>query len=278
LLPQIAFPFRAPPIVSFVYHAELPNLSRMRRWSLRRSNVIVAISEFAACEAQRVLGTDCPIALCRLGLFPEYDQWVQSPPKTPPIMTGRRCILIVGRMVDGSRDKGHEALIRAMPSVAQAVPDALLVIVGRGADELRLRRLCQQLGVESHVHFAGYVPDQELPDYYRAADLFAMPSFGEGFGLVYLEAMYHSKPCVAGNLDAAREVVADGDTGILVTPGDVSQIQSALIRLLSDRELAWRMGAAGRRRYENHFTYGSFTARLRRALDGIRDVFQVREP
>jgi phosphatidylinositol alpha-1,6-mannosyltransferase len=139
-------------------------------------------------------------------------------------------------------------------------------MVGRGADEPRLRRLAEGLGVGSHVYFAGYVPDQELPAYYEACEVFAMPSFGEGFGLVYLEAMFHAKPCLAGSRDAAPEVVRSGETGLLVEPGNVAQVQEALLRLLEDRGLATRLGRAGRERLEKQFTYEHFAQRLHKAL------------
>jgi phosphatidyl-myo-inositol dimannoside synthase len=141
------------------------------------------------------------------------------------------------------------------------------VIVGRGGDEPRLRELATKLKVEPLVHFAGGVSDQELPAYYESAEVFAMPSFAEGFGLVYLEAMYHGKPCIAGNRDAAGEVVLDGETGLLVEPGNVSQIQEALSRLLLDPEWAEELGANGRRRLEEHFTYEEFATRLWKELE-----------
>jgi phosphatidylinositol alpha-1,6-mannosyltransferase len=153
-----------------------------------------------------------------------------------------------------------------MPGVAKKVPSALLVIVGRGGDELRLRQLTRQLGLEEYVHFAGFVPDAELPAYYQAAEIFAMPSFAEGFGLVYLEAMHHGKPCIAGNQDASGEVIADGKTGLLVEPGNVGQVEAALLRLLENPQLAKKLGAAGRVRLEKHFTYEEFGKRLGKLL------------
>jgi phosphatidyl-myo-inositol dimannoside synthase len=132
------------------------------------------------------------------------------------------------------------------------------------------------LGVAAQVHFAGFVPDEELPSYYEAAEVFAMPSFSEGFGLVYLEAMYHGKPCIAGNRDGAHEVVSDGQTGILVEPGNVQQIQDALLRLLLDRETAQQMGTAGRQRLQRCFTYEQFATRLTKLLSSFMRVPEQR--
>jgi phosphatidyl-myo-inositol dimannoside synthase len=255
--------------VSFLHYAELSTLGPLRRRALRRADLLIAVSEFTAEATRRVLGPECPVKVCHLGLHSGYAQWAQKQRSRPTALEGRRAILIVGRMADVTRDKGHEALIRAMPAVAKCVPDCLLAIVGRGSDEARLRALCSELGVTAHVHFAGYVPDEELPAYYEAAEIFAMPSSSEGFGLVYLEAMHHGKPCIAGNRDGAREVVSDGETGLLVEPGNVQQLQEALLRLLQDRETAKALGAAGRARLNQHFTYESFAARLTKLLSPL---------
>jgi phosphatidylinositol alpha-1,6-mannosyltransferase len=262
--------------VCFVPYAELYTLGLLRRRTLRRADLLIAVSEFTAQATRRVLGSQCPVQVCHLGLHPEYSRWAERPKPTPPALVGRRPVLIVGRMADAKRDKGHEALIRAVPVIAKHVPDYLLVLVGRGEDEPRLRSLSVELGVAAQVHFAGFVPDEELPPYYEAAEVFAMPSTSEGFGLVYLEAMYHGKPCIAGDRDGAREVVSDGETGILVEPGNVQQIQEALLRLLLDRQAAQTMGAAGRLRLQKCFTYEQFAARLTKLLSSFMPVPEQR--
>jgi glycosyltransferase involved in cell wall biosynthesis len=267
VIPWLARPFANFRWVSLVYYLELATLGALRREAMRRCDLIIAISEFAARELRRVLGEDCPpVVVCHLGLNPEYVCLAKARQTVVPPLAGRRNVLIVGRMADRDRDKGHEALLRALPALAGSVPDVQLVIVGRGGDEPRLRRLATELKVEPFVHFAGCVPDHELPAYYDAAEIFAMPSYAEGFGLVYLEAMYHRIPCIAGNRDGASEVVLDGETGLLVEPGNVAKLQQALLRLLLERKLARTLGANGRDRLDRYFTYEVFCARLRKAL------------
>jgi glycosyltransferase involved in cell wall biosynthesis len=97
--------------------------------------------------------------------------------------------------------------------------------------------------------------------------VFAMPSRQEGFGLVYLEAMWWGLPCIASTADASGEVVLDGETGELVPYGDVGALGGALVRLLSDRARAARMGEAGRRRARDHFGYERFRSDLLTALE-----------
>jgi glycosyltransferase involved in cell wall biosynthesis len=266
ILPWLARPLSRFRWASFVHLIELATLGALRRRTLRGADRVLAVSELAAGEAGRVLGPGLPLEVCLLGLCPEYPAWAAARPPAPAALAGRRPIVIVGRMATGGRDKGHEDLLRALPAVRRRVPEALLVIVGRGGDQPRLRRLADELGLAGHVHFAGMVPDPLLPAYYEAAEVFAMPSRAEGFGLVYLEAMYHGKPCVAGTRDAAGEVVRDGVTGLLVEPGNVGQLEAALLRPLEDREAAARMGRAGRARLDAHFTFEHFADRLKAAL------------
>ena len=266
-LPWLATPLARAPLVSLVYHAELATLGLLRRHALRHADLVLAISEFTAREVRPLLRPDQPLAVCHLGLFPDYPLLAHVRQPVPRSLDGRRVILSVGRMVGGTRDKGQETLLAALPGVVQRYPEALLVLVGRGADEPRLRRLAQARGLSAHVHFAGFVRDAELPAYYEACELFAMPSVAEGFGLVYLEAMHHARPCIAGNRDAAGEVIVDGQTGLLVEPGNVPQLGNALLRLLADPAAARRMGQAGRARLDRCFTSRQFEDRLARELE-----------
>ena len=267
VLPWLVAPLSRPSVVSFVYHAELATLGPLRRRALRRADLVLAISEFTAAETRPLLRPDQPLHVCHLGLFPDYPVLAQERPAAPPYLEGRRVILSVGRMAGGTRDKGHTTLLAALPAVVQRFPQALLVIVGQGPDEPRLRQHVEHLGMQSHVHFAGWVRDEDLPAYYQACELFAMPSQAEGFGLVYLEAMHHARPCIAGRDDAAREVIQNGQTGLLVEPGNANQVQAALLRLLGEPETARRMGAAGRARLEQNFLYRHFSARLDEQLE-----------
>ena len=137
----------------------------------------------------------------------------------------------------------------------------------------RFAGLTEECGISSHVHFAGYVPDKQMPAYYEACDLFAMPSTGEGFGLVYLEAMYHAKPCLAGTWDAASEVVRDGETGLLVEPGNVEQLTRALVELLTQPEHSKRLGWAGKERLEQPVHLRPLLSTASASAGSIRTVY-----
>ncbi len=158
--------------------------------------------------------------------------------------------LAVGRL---SHYKGFDILLRALAGV----PDARLVIVGEGECAQALRATAIECAVAHRVRFAGAVDDATLLAAYAAADAFVLPSLnrGEAFGLVLLEAMRARLPVVASAIQGSGigEVVADGASGVLVPPGDVSALASALARL-RDAELRARMGAHGRERFEQRFT------------------------
>jgi glycosyltransferase involved in cell wall biosynthesis len=112
-----------------------------------------------------------------------------------------------------------------------------------------LRGLSHKLGLDRSVTFHGAVQDdREVRAAYQEAHLFALPSLQEGFGIVFLEAMASGLPVVAARAGAAPEVIADGETGLLVPPGDSTALADALLRLLRDPEMRRRMGEAGRAR------------------------------
>jgi len=157
--------------------------------------------------------------------------------------------------------KGHEALIRGWPRVCREVPGAELWIVGTGDNVPLLEALAKDCGVEKAVQFLGRVPDRQLSKLYSEASVFAMPSRQEGFGLVYLEAMWHGLPCIASTADAARHVV-DASSGILVEYGDAEQTASAVTSLIANPALAAKLGEGARRRVLENFSFDSFNRRL----------------
>lgn len=182
---------------------------------------------------------------------------------------GRDYLLIVGRMAASERYKGHDELLDALPRLAAVHPKVRLVVAGDGNDRSRLEARAAALGLAGRTLFTGFVEEATLAELYRRAAVFVMPSRGEGFGLVYLEAMRAGKPCVAARASAAAEVIADGETGLLVDPVDPERLAAALGPLLADLDLARAMGQAGRRRFEQVYTPGRFQERLWRHLDRL---------
>jgi phosphatidylinositol alpha-1,6-mannosyltransferase len=157
-------------------------------------------------------------------------------------------------------------LIAALPRLLTDMPDVHLVAIGDGDDLGWLENLAEGNGVARHVHFFRGVSQMELGAWYSACDVFALPSRGEGFGLVYLEAMAYGKPVVAGAHGGAPEIVEDGVTGYVVPHGDLPQLAAALAALLSDAELRRKMGERGRLAVQREFLFAQFSKSLKKIL------------
>ncbi|TCJ90181.1 glycosyltransferase family 4 protein [Nocardia alba] len=182
----------------------------------------------------------------------------------------RPTVLCLSRLVPR---KGQDMLIVAMSEIRERVDGAVLVIAGGGPYETRLRALAETLGVQDSVVFTGRVPSGELAAHHTIADVFAMPCRTrgagldvEGLGIVFLEASATGVPVVAGDSGGAPETVREGETGIVVHGRSVSQISDALVELLTDRDKAAAMGAAGRAWVERNWHWDRQGARLRELL------------
>ncbi|HEX7104967.1 MAG TPA: glycosyltransferase family 4 protein, partial [Acidothermaceae bacterium] len=157
-------------------------------------------------------------------------------------LVGRRVVVCVSRLVPR---KGQDVLIKAMPAIVRAAPDATLLVVGDGPYRERLEKLVDEVGVRPAVRFTGGVPWAELPAYFDAGDVFAMPCRTrrkgldvEGLGIVYLEASAVAIPVVAGNSGGAPDAVLNGQTGFVVDGDDVDAVAGAVIGLLLDPDRA----------------------------------------
>jgi alpha-maltose-1-phosphate synthase len=149
-------------------------------------------------------------------------------------------VLFIGRTFMA---KGGPVLLSAMNRVRQQVPHAHLLVVGVNGPS------------DKDVTYAGWVPTAEIATYYKRATIFALPTLREAFGLVFLEAMAYGLPCVGTHVEAVPEIIADGETGFIVPPGDDEALAERLVQLLKDPELRRRMGNAGRARQERLFTW-----------------------
>ena len=148
-------------------------------------------------------------------------------------LRGRAVVLTLGRLAGLERRKGFDVMLEALPALAERVPNVTYVIAGGGGDRARLEAKAEALGVAGRVVFTGYVAEADKPDLYRAAGCFAMPSRGEGFGIVLLEAMACGVPVVASCADGSREAVRDGLLGPAVDPGEQAAVVTAVAEALA---------------------------------------------
>lgn len=172
------------------------------------------------------------------------------------IKDGDKVVLCFGRLVPR---KGVDRLIRALPAIRRAVPEAKVVVAGTGPEEKKLRALARTQG--DNVIFTGRVPDDDAPGLYAAADVFALPVADrwrgleiEGLGVVLLEAAACEVPCVTGISGGTPEAVLDGETGFVIDAADEAVLAGRISWLLQNPERAARMGKAGRAHVKENFS------------------------
>jgi phosphatidyl-myo-inositol dimannoside synthase len=177
----------------------------------------------------------------------------------------RPLIVCVSRLVPR---KGQDVLIRSMRAIQRRVPEAALLLVGSGPYEAKLRTLAERAPTRS-VSFVGEVTEEDLPRYYAAGDVFAMPCRTrmaglevEGWGNVYIEAAACGRPVVVGDSGGSREALVHGETGLLVDGSDVDGVADAVSSLLEDPAYARRLGKTGRARVERDHTWPRVAERL----------------
>jgi glycosyltransferase involved in cell wall biosynthesis len=141
-------------------------------------------------------------------------------------------ILTVARLSRSEQYKGYDKILMSLPQIRQAIPNVHYILVGKGDDKSRIQQLIIDCQLEDCVTLAGFVPDEQLAAHYHLCDVFAMPSKGEGFGIVYLEALACGKPTLGGNQDGAIDALCQGELGALVNPDSISEISQALIQIL----------------------------------------------
>jgi glycosyltransferase involved in cell wall biosynthesis len=205
------------------------------------AHVHIAISRGLARYLEEVEGFD--------GESFEIVHYGIDPNGAPSTYTGAvPRLLCVGRLIP---IKGHIVLLRAFAAAKREIPDLELEVAGRGPLEPALRALARELGIADSVRFLGYVnPIQAAID---GASVVVVPSMGEGFGMVALEAMERARPVIAAAIGGLGELVLDGETGVLVPPGEAGPLSEAIVRVAGDPDLARRMGEAGRLRALSRF-------------------------
>ncbi|UOE21990.1 glycosyltransferase family 4 protein [Thermobifida halotolerans] len=258
-----------------VWWARLPGSRALLRRIGREVDVLTCLGDFTRAELERALAPADRAKLVRLtpGVDPDlFHPGVDGSGVRARYGLGEApVVLCAARLVPR---KGVDALIRAMTWVRGRLPGARLLVVGEGPDERRLRDLAAWAGVEEEVVFAGGHPHAELPAFFAAADVFAMPSRtrrlgleAEGLGIVYLEAAASGLPVLVGDSGGAPDAVRHGRTGFVVDGRDPRAVAGHLVALLADPAAAGAMGERGRAWVLAEWTWKASAERLFALLD-----------
>jgi phosphatidyl-myo-inositol dimannoside synthase len=225
--------------------------------ALQRATELVTITDYSRDRAAGLSSNFARATVCWLAT--EEDT---LPPPANPLGDRPPRIVILSR-IDDLQYKGHRELIECWPTVVSAVPGAILTVVGRGSALGTYQALAANLGLgPENVEFRGFVPEADMSAVWNSTRVFAMPSRGEGFGLVYIEAMRYGIPVIASIHDAGQEVNQHGETGYNVDLDKPGQLTDRLIELLRDPDRASILGENGRRRWFERFRYSAFRTRF----------------
>jgi phosphatidylinositol alpha-1,6-mannosyltransferase len=248
---------RAPRYAVWVHGVEVWwDLHPARKRALEGAALVLVNSQFTLDKFANIHGSLTQARVCLLGT--EHDE----PPSEPPRFEGPPTVLTLGRIDREQLYKGHHELIAAWPAVVAAVPDARLVLAGGGNGVVLIRETAKASPAAHAIDVLGFVPEIDVPALWRRTHVFAMPSRGEGFGLVYIEAMRQGLPVIASVHDAGQEVNVDGSTGYNVDLDEPDALTECLIELLRDPDRARQMGVAGQVRWRKRFRYPAFRERL----------------
>jgi len=232
----------------------------LNRWTVPLATHVVAVSDRVATHAAR----EFRIPADRLTTIPngvDLDHF------RPVRRGGEAARPVIGCTARLHAKNDHATLLRAFALVNARWPDVRLLLVGRGPEEARLRGLTHTLGISSRVHFLGEQAD--VAPSLQQLDLYVQSSVAEGIPNSVLEAMAVGLPVVATSVGGTPEIVVDGETGLLVPPGNPPALAEAMLTLLADRERVEAFGRAGRARVEAHFGEGLMLRRMEALLDRL---------
>ncbi|MFN6984312.1 MAG: glycosyltransferase family 4 protein, partial [Rhizobium oryzihabitans] len=226
-----------------------------------RADMIVSLSQVTLDRFR----SWCPVELDRTVIMPNaihLDEFGIGP-KRPDLLArygleGAKVIMTFGRLDPAEKYKGFDEIIALMPEMLKERPELRYLIVGKGDDRPRLEAKAAALGVADKVIFTGPIEEEEKADIYRLVDVYAMPSKGEGFGFVVLEALACGVPAIGSNQDGTQEAVRHGMIGQVVDPDNAAQIKGAIFKVIDDPKTI----PEGL----HYFAFPAFAERIRAAL------------
>jgi len=236
-LAYLARLFCKAPLILMIYGIDAwkPSRKRFAGYFVKRIDAYISISEFTR---QKFLAWAQVNGKPYFLLPPTVDANVFTPgPKNPQLLKrygleGKKIVLTVARLVGRERYKGIDEVLEVLPDLAKKIPGIAYLIVGEEKERARLEKKSKSLGIADRVVFAGYIPESEKVEHYRLADCFAMPGRGEGFGIVYLEALACGIAVIGSKIDASFEALYGGRLGIVVDPKNPEELKGGVLQAL----------------------------------------------
>jgi glycosyltransferase involved in cell wall biosynthesis len=235
----------------------------MKRFGLQAANACVTNSQYTKAMVDTLLpGLNSRVIPMGIWLE-EYEKSQEGEKIRRQLGIQGPLLLFVGRLVE---KKGAEFLVRALPAVLKGFPRTTLLVIGEGTLRKGLENLASSLGIVSSIRFLGRLPNQDLPAYFQAADVFIGPSIvdekgdTEGLGIVFLEAAAAKLPIIGTGVGGSGEFLEEGVTGILVPQRDSQALGGAICRLLADPEFRSRLGYSARQKVAEGFTWRQVAA------------------
>ncbi len=177
-----------------------------------------------------------------------------------------KILMTLTRLSSKEKYKGYDTVIEAITNLKNKYPGIKYLIAGKydNVEKDLLDHLIQQAGLQNNVVLPGYIPDEEIEDHFALSDMYIMPSKGEGFGIVFIEAMYYGLPVIAGNIDGSQDALLNGALGQLVNPDDVKEIALAITNVLENRNAF----IPCRDLLMQHFSYEVYKSNLGKVIGG----------
>jgi glycosyltransferase involved in cell wall biosynthesis len=262
--------------IIFTHGIEVWNVKKnLHKRSFKKSIKIVSVSEFTAKKIRKQV----PEVKSKQFILPNTVDPNRFYIKNRPNylikrhkLKGKKVIFTLARLSKTEEYKGYDKVIKAMPQIIREFPDSTYILGGKGDDIPRIKKLIKSNKVENQVILPGFIPDEKLIDYYNLADVFVMPSKKEGFGIVFLEALACGTPVVAGNKDASKEAVLEGEVGLLVDPDDIDYIADTLTKVLQNKV---REGLLDRqflrKRVLEEYSFEQFTEKVKRLNHDLQE-------
>jgi phosphatidylinositol alpha-1,6-mannosyltransferase len=261
-------------LVLFAHGIELwNNPGVINRFLLRFVNFFWSVSQFTQTSIQEKY--NIPDYKCMV-LNNALDPFIQKQEFKPDrnkiiakldIQNHQKVLFMLARIQTSEQYKGYDQVIMAMDAIKDLYPDLIYCIGGKydNTEKQRIQSLVKKLGLENRVRLLGYVEDATVSDWYHASDAYVMPSSQEGFGLVFIEAMYHGLPVIAGNRDGSVDALLQGELGQLVDPFNIQEIAGAIIRVLSNPKDCY----LNHRKLMENFGYPKYREKMELCLQKI---------